>query len=471
MKDHIFRVYDIRGKVGPELEIEKVYDLAKSIAAYFKTRDKAAQKVAIAMDGRLHSPTIKENLIKGLLDSGFNVLDLGLVPTPVLYFILHTKNVDAGIMITASHNPKEYNGLKICFGKDVVWGPEIQKIKDIFKTNNFLTSKSKGMYATLSAAQIYTDWLADHFKNLKNLSINAVIDIGNSVNGVIWPLLIQKLNLQNVKLLFAEVDGAYPNHEPDPTIESNMQDIRDQLKTKNYKIGIGFDGDGDRMAVMDEVGYLIPGDKLLAVFAKSVSTIFANAKVILDIKCSQAIINYLNSCKIEPIISPSGHSIIKQNIKKYSATLAGELSCHFFFKDRYFGYDDGTYAALRLFEILSFEEGLFETVLGAIPKLYATKEIRIECIEEQKMHIINDINLFAQNLNDSQIGNVDGVLISNQGGRALVRSSNTQPAISLRFESTTKQGLEDLKNKFIKPLNKYFDSQLLHDKFTEATEL
>ena len=463
MQDSIFRLYDIRGRVGSELLIEKVYELAQSMATYFNRTAPGIKKIAVAVDGRLHSNQIKSELCRGFLDSGFDVVYIGVCPTPVLYFSQHDLDVDAGVMITASHNGKDYNGFKICMLKNTVWGSEILKIRDIFKSGNFekinnQDSNITGNYSEIDGVEIYINWLAENFKNLCDKKISVLIDCANGATGAVLPRLIKKMNLKSVGLLYEEVDGNYPNHEADPVIVENMTDLKDILGVSSYKFGIGFDGDGDRMAAMTQSGYLVPGDKLLAVFAQSILRKNGKSNIVFDIKCSQVVARLMRSWGANAIMSPSGHSIIKHYMRKESAVLGGELSCHFFFADRYFGYDDGIYAALRLFEILQESNLTLDEHLEVIPENYTTSEIRIECAQEVKEKIIDDIKFFCNNLPDSEILTLDGVLVTTPYGRGLVRGSNTQSVICFRFESDTSDGLEHIKTDFYDQLKKHLSS-------------
>ncbi|MCL4361216.1 phosphomannomutase/phosphoglucomutase [Candidatus Dependentiae bacterium] len=464
MQDHIFKTYDIRGKVGSELEIEKVYDLAKAIAFYFEEQGANVKKIAIGMDGRVHSKQILERLSNGFLDYGIDVIFIGVCPTPVLYFAQYYLNVDAAIMITASHNTKEYNGLKICLNKNCVWGKDIQKIKKIFKSERFkFLNKKSAIFEQKDLNEEYIYFLIESFPKLKNKNFKVIFDCANGATGTIIPNLIKKFNWKNAETLFQDVDGNFPNHEADPVVEKNISVLKQMVKEK-FDLGIGFDGDGDRMAPITKTGQLVFGDKLTAIFAKSIATKQANIKVIHDVKFSNGVLKFLQDQNITTIMSPSGHSIIKHNMKKESAQFAGELSCHFFFNDRYFGYDDGIYAALRLLEVLDESAKNLQDLVDEIPQTFSTPELRLECKESEKNIIVEDIKIFCAKLDDvEKICTLDGILVTTTYGCALIRSSNTQPAICLRFESDTQQGLEKIKSEFTKKLENYFDKSQLQN--------
>ncbi|MEX0940904.1 MAG: phosphomannomutase/phosphoglucomutase [Candidatus Babeliales bacterium] len=462
MVDHIFRQYDIRGKVGSELYIKEVYDLVRAIACYFKNQNPNVKKIAVGADGRIHSPEIKEEVCRALQDSGIDVIFVGTCPTPVVYFSLFNLPVDGGLMITASHNGKEYNGIKICLGKDSVWGTQIQEIKHLYKQKKFCASTNVGNYTEYDVIAEYTDWLVNHFQHLVGMPLSVIIDCGNGAAGTVMPSLIKKMEWPNVSLLFEEVDGNYPNHEADPIIEKNMQAVKAAMLSENFQIGLGFDGDCDRMAPVTESGQLVSGDKLLALFAQEIIKKNSKAKIVFDIKCSSALSDLINQWGGKPCISASGHSIIKDQLKKQDALLAGELSCHFFFKDRYFGYDDGIYAALRLFELLQDSQKSLDELLTIFPQKYATPEIRIACPQEKMDEIVDSVKEYFAKDVQAEVITIDGIRVAMQHGWGLVRSSNTQPVICLRFESDSADGLNLLKKDFLQALTPYFTKEELY---------
>jgi phosphomannomutase/phosphoglucomutase len=461
MLDVIFREYDIRGKVGSEFAVDQAYDLARAIAYYFVQENPAVKKVAVGMDGRTHSPAIKEKIVQGLRDSGLDVVFIGLCSSPVLYFALHTDVADAGLMITASHNPKEYNGIKICLGRTSVWGPQIQEILKLFKAKKSLEAHCQGALTDYDAVAKYIDYLVQHFTSLHGMTMPVVIDCGNATGGVILPSLIEKMQWPNVRLLFPEVDGNYPNHEADPVCEENMRYVQQALAETDAILGMGLDGDCDRMAPMTKDGYLVPGDKLLAVFGKDIIEHNPGAIIISDIKSSSGLLEIVERWGGKVYLSPSGHSIIKDQMKKYGAMLGGELSCHFTFNDRYLGYDDGIYAAMRLLELLSKSGKTLHELLADFPYKVSSSEFRMACPEEKKLDVIRSVENFFAARKDASMIKIDGIRAALPYGWGIVRASNTQPMLSLRFESDSHEGLQKIKYDFIGAMAHYFDTEYL----------
>jgi phosphomannomutase/phosphoglucomutase len=466
MPSVIFREYDIRGLVDQELCIDQMYDLGCAIACFFLERNPEVVTVAVGMDGRTHSPVIKEALIKALQDSGLNVISIGLCHSPALYFALYQLPVEAGLMITASHNPKEYNGIKICLGTESIWGADIKEIYRLYKDRCKMRGAGVGSYREYAIIPDYVDWLVDHFAHLKGEHIRAVIDCGNGAGGTVIPQLIKKMHWNHVEVLYPEVDGTYPHHEADPVKLANMQDVAHLLKKTDATIGVGLDGDADRMAAMTKEGLLIPGDLLLGIFAQTIVKDDNNVGVVIDIKSSSILIDYLTMLGARVIISPSGHSIIKDEMRKHQALLGGELSCHFFFRDRYFGYDDGIYAMLRLFELIVHND--IEILLEVYPHMFSSPEFRIPCDEAKKKLVVQTVtDIFAQKDN-AQLITIDGVRVTMPYGWGLLRASNTQPVLSLRFESQTEEGLSKIMDQFVKALAPFYEKEYLSKEFSKG---
>lgn len=461
MIDHIFRQYDIRGKIDSELAIDEIYDLGKAIAYYFVHKNPLVKKVAVGADGRIHSPAIKSELCKALVDSGLDVVFIGTCPSPVLYFALHALPVDAGLMITASHNGKEYNGLKICLGKESVWGDQIQEIRQLVHTKASLKSSRKGIYEEYNLIKDYVDAMSQQFPHLIGMNRSIVIDCGNGAAGTVWPLLIEKMKWPQAILLFAEVDGNYPHHEADPIVEENMRFLKKQMLSGLFDVGIGLDGDCDRMAPMTRTGELVLGDKMLALFSHDILADNPGATVVFDVKCSSGLSELLLKWGGVPCMSATGHSIIKDQLKKNNALLAGELSCHFFFNDRYFGYDDANYAALRLFELLEKTGKPLEKLLEVFPQKFNTPEIRIMCEQEQMKTIIEKVKHDFFLRADATVMTLDGIRVTMDYGWGMLRASNTQPVLCLRFESGSPEGLYRIKQDFIDALKPYFKDDVL----------
>ncbi len=466
MVEHIFREYDIRGIVGTQFPVDQVYALTKAIAVFFKQENPHLTTVAVGMDGRTHSPAIKEEMVRALRDSGINVLFIGTCPTPVLYFSQHAMAVDAGLMITASHNPADYNGIKICLNKESVWGTQIQNIKELYHKKTSLTPTHLGTYSECDGVSQYIDYLTNHFSHLRGMKLGVVIDCANAVGGLVMPRLARELAWKNVQFLYEDLDGTYPNHEADPVVEKNMMMVKKCLTEKaNLELGVGLDGDCDRMAPMTKTGYLIPGDQLLALFSKQILEKNPGAAIVFDVKASTALIDLLTSWGAQPCMSACGHSIIKNEMKVKKALLGGELSCHFCFKDRYFGYDDGIYAALRLFELLVATEKTLDELIAIVPRKVSSPEIRFACAEEDKQEIVNSVKKFFTARTDVHVLTIDGVRVTMQYGWGLVRASNTQAVLSARFEADTPANLTRIKQDFVNAMQPFFKRDFLEQQF------
>lgn len=463
----IFREYDIRGVVGQQFKPEEMYDFARALIQYFTEKNPQVRCITIGMDGRLSSPEIKSYLTAAICDAGLDVLDLGVCTTPAFYFSLHTQSSQTGVMITASHNPKEYNGLKICLDTNCVSGTELQVIAQYLKEKKFYTntSTSNGTSTRFDIITPYVTYLSNAFAHLKKMDLAAVFDCGNAAGGAVMPALIKAMEWENVTLLHQTIDGTFPNHEADPTELENMRDIEQELATKPYlEVGIGLDGDADRMSPMTPSGKLIPGDQMLALYSTYVLKNHPKSSIVCDIKCSDGVAEIIEQYGGKPLMIPSGHTFIKAAMKQQDVFLAGELSCHFFFKDRYFGFDDGIYAALRLIEILHESGQSLDHLISLFPQKISTNEIRLACPETEKKEIINDVTKVFAARTDSKLITVDGVRAKMSYGWGLLRASNTQPLICLRFESTTQDGLSRIKQDFATALLPHFNEQLLKEK-------
>lgn len=464
MSDAIFRMYDIRGKVGSEMPIDQVYDLTRAIAYYFVQQNPDVKTVAVGADGRIHSPEITKSVCKALQDSGLHVLFVGICPSPVLYFSLFHHPVQAGIMITASHNGKEYNGMKLCLNKEPVAGDQIKQIQEYYREKKYSVAKTTGIYSEAPVIDEYVAWLKNHFSFLVGMETSVLIDCGNGAAGTVLPKLLDAMQWKNVDLLYPEVDGNYPNHEADPIVQENMQSCIDRVIEKSYDLGVGLDGDCDRMAPVTGKGELVSGDKQLALFAYPIVQQYPKARIVFDIKCSSGLSELLSAWDATPVMSATGHSLIKQNMKKTKAVLGGEFSCHFFFADKYFGYDDGIYAMLRLFELLHNAATTLDELVSVFPKKVSTSEIRIECDDTQKFVIVEAIKKQFLTNNNYQVNDLDGIRAATHFGWGNVRASNTQPALSLRFEADTQEHLSEIKQDFIQALKPYCDYNILQEK-------
>ncbi len=441
MISHIFREYDIRGIFPDELNEDAVYRLGRAFGTYF--HENGAKGVSLGRDCRLSSPDLAEWLSRGLLKSGIRIVDVGMVPTPILYFTLHHLHVDGGIQITGSHNPPEFNGFKICLGHASVYGEEIQAIRKIAESDNFRTG-----HGTLQESPVDELYIQHMVQNIHPgpLAVKAVVDGGNGVAGPPALEIYRRLGFV-IHPLFCKPDGLFPNHHPDPTIPENLQSLINMVRKEKADLGIAFDGDGDRIGVVDREGDIIPADHLIMLFARDLLTRHKGAKIIGDVKCSQALFDDIKAHGGNPIMWKSGHAITKSKMQEEHALLAGELSGHIFFKERYFGYDDAIYAGARLLEILSKTGHGLGALLTGIPDLVNTPEIRLDCPETKKFKIVT--NIADQFRKDHHVIDLDGARVLLDGGWGLIRASNTQPALVLRFEAENEKRLEEIKNQFM----------------------
>jgi len=465
MQNHVFRKYDIRGTVSKDFDIQDIYGVTQAIVVYFKQINKEIKTIAVGMDGRLHSPQIKTQVCNALIDSGLDVIFIGLCPTPALYFATHVMAVDAGIMITASHNPKEDNGLKLILNKESVWDSQIQCIRELYKTKSYIHSQAKGNYFEQSIISSYVDMLAESFENLKNDELSCVINCGNGAAGSVLPELIKRMGWKNVQLLYPEIDGNYPNHEPDPSCPESITAMQNCLnKNAEMQLAMGLDGDCDRLSVMTKPGFFLPGDQLLAILSLSLENIKTNTsfnKVVCDVKCSQGLAELLEQMGIKTIISATGIAYIKNAMKEHNAMLGGELSGHFCFKDCYFGYDDGIYAIMRLLEILKKTGKTLQELSSRFPIKVSSPEFRIPCREEQKKEIINQTIIILSSRKDVVINNTDGIRAQMKYGWGILRESNTQPMLSLRFEGNNTNDLARVKQDFFEAISPFFENDWL----------
>ncbi len=438
----IFREYDIRGIADTDLNDENAELLGLGLGTYYRVNKQ--NTVIIGGDVRISTPRIMAIFIKCLRDAGCNVIDIGTVPTPVLYFSLFHYNIPNGIIVTASHNPKDFNGCKVCAKKTAIYGEEIQQIKKIIEKREF--SKGKGGYEKKDVVPFYIDYLVSGVNIKRELKI--VIDTGNGTCGPIMEKILQRLGVK-FDILFKEPDGNFPNHLPDPTVEKYIKDLIERVKSERFDAGIGLDGDGDRIGVIDENGNIIWGDVLLAIFAEKIIKNKPGAKIIFEVKCSKGLIERIEKLGGKPIMYRTGHSLIKAKMKQENAPLAGEMSGHIFFADRYFGYDDAIYASLRLLEILSEGKKLSE-LAGRVPKYFSTPEIRVDTTDDKKFLIVEKLK--SEFKSKYKIIDIDGIRVDFGDGWGLVRASNTQPVLVLRFEAKTEKRLEEIKNLFFTKL-------------------
>ena len=445
----IFKEYDIRGVVGTEIPLDLVYHIGRAIGTHIKKS--GGKRISVGRDGRLSGKSFFKEFTKGILDTGLDVLNLGVVPTPLMYFSIFKYDLDGGVEITASHNPPEYNGFKICVGKETIYGEEIKKLAGIIESENY--ESGSGKIEKVDVIKDYTEYIFESFSDIPS-GLKFAIDCGNGTAGLVAPKLYRKFGCV-VEELFSEVDGRFPNHIADPTKEETLKWIKEVVVNQELPFGIAFDGDVDRIGVIDENGNYIQGDMLLTLYALELLKKEKGIKVISEVKASVVFYDLVKKAGGIPIMWKAGHSLIKAKMHEENAPLGGEVSGHTFFADRYFGYDDAIYAGLRLIEIVSKEGEKLSHFFKDFPKTFTSPEIRIPCPETIKESVVNKIK---EDYSKFKMIDIDGVRVDFGNGWALVRPSNTQPVLVLRFESYEKDFFEKIKNEVEKKVKKYIES-------------
>ncbi|MBI5641408.1 MAG: phosphomannomutase/phosphoglucomutase [Nitrospirae bacterium] len=425
---------------GKDLTPEVAEMIGRAFGTYvLRSRKKDPVTLTVGRDVRLSSLPISESLIKGIISTGVNVIDIGECPTPVQYFSLYHTGADGGIMVTGSHNPPEYNGFKMSAGKETLYGEGIQEIRKIIGTRTFASGSGSVLTQPLIGA--YHAYLKDCFSDLSGLRV--VLDAGNGTAGLIAPAVIEGLGAEVIRL-FCEPDGRFPNHHPDPVVAENLEMLISRVRTTNAHAGIAYDGDADRLGVVDSEGEIIWGDRLMIIFARDILKLTPGARIIGEVKCSQVMYDDIIKQGGVPIMWKTGHSLIKKKMKEEGAVLAGEMSGHIFFADRYFGYDDAIYATLRLLEILIKNGAPYslKRLLAGLPEVCSTPEIRVDCDDAMKFIVIEKMR---EVFSGYDVNTLDGARINFDDGWALVRASNTQPALVLRFEATGQSSLDRIR--------------------------
>lgn len=430
MNPSIFREYDIRGLAERDFDRNFASILGKVHGTL--VHERGGTRVAVGRDCRPTSDRYAGAVIDGLVSTGVQVYDLGVCPTPLLYFSLFHLGLDGGIEVTASHNPSEYNGFKLCLGTETLYGEQIHDLRARIEANRFIALPG-GAVTLVEIVAPYQQYLLDDVHRLKR-PLKVVIDGGSGVGGAVAPAIFRQLGCP-VREIACIPDGNYPFHHPDPTVPENLALLIEAVRTEGADLGIAYDGDADRLGVIDESGNIVWGDELLLIFARDVLRRHPGAAVILDVKCSQRLYDDIARHGGQPIIWKAGHSLIKAKMKEAQALLAGELSGHIFFKERYFGYDDAIYASVRLAEIIANTDRPLSALLGDVPKGICTPEIRIHCPDHKKFIIADRAKEFFRRHYD--IVDIDGVRVRFPQGWGLIRASNTEPALVLRFEAQT----------------------------------
>ncbi len=434
----MFREYDIRGRVDDDLTVE----VAEAIGRAYGTmvRRQGGQKVVCGRDGRLSGPKLQQALIRGILATGVDVVNIGVTPTPVMYFSLfHLPDLDGGIQVTGSHNPPEFNGFKICVGKETIYGPKIQELRTLIEKEDF--ESGSGQETSYDILPDYKKFLSENIKISRPLKV--VLDCGNGVTALTAPEAFARQGAE-VTSLYCEVDGTFPNHFPDPVVEENLRDLRQKVREVGADFGVGYDGDGDRIGVVDDQGNILWGDQLLIIFARDILKKHPGAVIIGEVKCSQVMYDEIARLGGKPIMWKTGHSLIKKKMKEEKALLAGEMSGHIFFADRYFGFDDAVYASLRLAEIVARENVPLSEMLKDLPRMVSTPEIRVPCPDEKKFEIVAKLTEKLKK-EGFKVIDIDGARVIFEDGWGLVRASNTQPVLVLRFEARDEKRLAEIR--------------------------
>ncbi|MEE9203560.1 MAG: phosphomannomutase/phosphoglucomutase [Nitrospirales bacterium] len=449
----LFREYDIRGIVGEEL----TEDVAEKIGRAFATmaRERGVKTVSVGRDGRESSPMLRDSLVRGLTASGLNVLDIELCLTPVLYFSLFQLPVEGGVMITGSHNAPEYNGFKLCLGKEALHGEEIQQIGRLIEAGRF--ASGSGTVSVRPLIPEYLAYLKTNFASVGAEHLHVVVDCGNGAAALVAEQAIQQMGCR-VTGLFCELDPRFPNHHPDPTVVDNLQDLIATVKQTGADVGIAYDGDGDRIGAIDERGNILWGDRLMVLYARDILATRPGSTIISEVKASQSLYDDISQHGGRPIMWKTGHSLIKAKMKAEGASLAGEMSGHMFFADRYFGYDDAIYACCRLIEILAKARKPLSTLTADLPVTSVTPEIRVDCPDTVKFDLVKLVQArFLERAASSRLDEgsgliirdvvtIDGVRVVFEDGWGLIRASNTQPALVLRFEASSEERLAKIRS-------------------------
>lgn len=435
----VFRAYDIRGIVGESLTEPLVYHLGRAFAA--SAHSQGIGEVIVGADGRLSGPRLKEVLIEGLLEGGADVIDIGYVPTPVLYFAAHQRAHQTGIMITGSHNPSDYNGFKMMLAGNTLAVAEIQELRTRIEKRDY--TEGKGQRREEDVAETYLQRIVGDVHVSQPLKV--VVDCGNGIPGILAPELIARLGVEIIPL-FCEVDGTFPNHHPDPGKLKNLQDVIAKVVETGADLGLAFDGDGDRVGVVTEKGKVVYPDRVMMLFAEDVVSRNPGAEILFDVKCSRLLPQVIENAGGKASMWKTGHSLIKRKMKECGALLAGEMSGHIFFKERWFGFDDGLYSAVRLLEILARRDESADRIFSAYPEDISTPELNIQVTEENKFQIVDALQQL--DFPGGDICRIDGVRVDYPDGWGLVRASNTTPVLVLRFEAENEAALTRIRDEF-----------------------
>lgn len=432
----VFRQYDIRGVVEKDLNREFVINLGKAVGTYL--RQHGVGEAIVGRDNRKSSRTIRDHLVQGIISTGCDVVDIGEVVTPMFYYALVKLNSGGGVMITGSHNPPEYNGFKVARGTATIYGEEIQKLRGIIEKQEFV--EGRGCVEEQEIVEDYINMIGDRVK-LGDRKLKVVVDCGNGTASPFAPKLLEKLGCE-VVALYCKSDSTFPNHHPDPVKAENLRDLRQKVLEEKADVGVAYDGDADRIGAVDEKGNIIWGDQLMILYWREIIKKHPGAQAIIEVKCSQALVDEVERLGGRPVFYKTGHSLIKAKMRELGAVFTGEMSGHMFFADEYFGYDDALYATARLLRILSNTDKTLSRLLEDVPKYYSTPETRIGCPDDRKFDVV--ARLTEEFKKEYEVIDVDGARVLFDDGWGLVRCSNTQPVIVARCEGRTPEALKHI---------------------------
>jgi phosphomannomutase/phosphoglucomutase len=447
---NIFREYDIRGIYEDDLKGDFPYSLGHAFGKHAHKIGK--NRICVGGDNRISTRYLKEQLIKGLYDTGCTVMDIGIAPTPMLYFAVHKENMDGGIVVTASHNPPEYNGFKMVLDKKSLYGAQIQQIADSMEIGVF--SKKKGSIEQRNILSDYISFIADSFNFKKKFRIG--VDTGN---GTLGPVLIQILEKFNFEVfpLYIDSDPTFPNHPPDPLVADNLKDLRQVVLDNKLDAGFAYDGDGDRLGVIDDKGEILWGDQLMILYSRDILSRIPNASIVFDVKCTKSLEEEIRKAGGNPIMWKTGHSLIESKMAEEKAPLAGELSGHLYFSDEYYGYDDAVYATMRLLRIMDNVSDKLSDLFKGVKQYCSTPEIRIDVPDDKKFAVVEKVKKFFES--HYKTSDLDGVKVYFNDGWALARASNTQPAIVVRVEAETETSLKGIKKVVLSKISEVLESK------------
>ena len=446
VNSEIFRAYDIRGIADETLTEDVIFHIGKAIGSHVLSEGRTS--ILTARDGRISGPRLLDQFQKGVISSGCNVVDIGELPTPLLYYSTFKTNISDGVMLTGSHNPKNYNGLKIVIDRQSMTSEKIKKIKLMIEEDNYRSGL--GQLTSLNVKENYLKELKEKIKIESKIKV--CLDCGNGVGGVIAPQAFKLLGLEVIEL-YSEVNGNFPNHHPDPSNPKNLEDLQKKVLETKSDLGIALDGDGDRVGLIDNKGNIIFPDIFMMLLAEDLLRKNSKGSIVFDVKCSANLEKIIKNFNGTPIMSRTGHSYIKSKIFETNALLGGEMSGHIFFNDDWYGFDDAIYSALRMIEILSKRKLTTHEVFNSYPKYFSTPEINLKISEKDKFKIVDEIKLLIKS-SEYDLIDIDGIRLENENSWGLVRASNTSPNLVLRFEGKTENNLLEIKNYFKEILSK-----------------